>query len=159
MTSHMSIANGDRRRGRCQPVRDGTSGRDGSAAGRGAYPGGVSSYPPDGPAEQQWQQPPFASDGPPRDATPASGHVVVPGTPGPLPAPSSFEVLIGTLAKLVWPVAILLIVFTKATFWPVLITAIVAGTILGALKRNLKQRRREIAAHHPRPPLPGPPPR
>lgn len=75
-----------------------------------------------------------------------------PERPDLLPAPSSFEVLIGTLAKLVWPAAILLIDFTKATFWPAPITAIVAGTVLGALKRNLKQRRREIAAHHPRPP-------
>lgn len=144
-----------------------------------AYPGRVTNNPPTEEPEQRWQQPSFGpsgatpyetpsyrpSDGTNRDGVtdngppaydvpqqPVSGYVMpAPGTP--IPPPSAFETVIGTLSKLVWPVAVLLVIFTHLSFWPVLITAIVAGTILRAVKGNLRERRRAIGPGHPRPPV------
>ena len=102
----------------------------------------MTSNPPPGEPEQQWQQPNFDA---PRDeqfVQPVTGHVIVPGVGGRVPPPSTFETMIGPLAKLVWPVAILMIIFTGVSLWPGLIGAIVMGTILSALKNNLRQRRR-----------------
>lgn len=146
-----------------------------------AYPGTVTNNPPtEEPEQQRWQQPSFGPSGatpyetpsygpsyetnrdgvtdddpPPygMPQQPVSGYVMpAPGTP--IPPPSAFETVIGTLSKLVWPVAILLIIFAHLGFWPVLITAIVAGTILRAVKGNLRERRRAIGGpNHPRPPF------
>lgn len=127
----------------------------------------TSNPPAQEPEEQRWQQPSFQPD--PRTFRSAPGAFpsepntfqpepdtfpsepdafqapvtgpVVPAAGAPVPPPSSFEAVIGALAKLVWPVAILMIIFTKLSFWPVLIAAIVIGAILSALKANLKQRR------------------
>ncbi len=111
----------------------------------------VTTNPPTGEPEPRWEQPAFKPEAVPPYATPVSGRLIVPGATNRTPPPSSFETVIGTLAKLVWPVAILLVVFTKLAFWPVLIGAIVLGTVLGALKRNLRQQRRAL------PPPPPPP--
>lgn len=128
----------------------------------------MTNNPPSGEPEPRWQQPPFQAGGatpyePNRDEPtddvpsyggseqPVSGYVVP--VAAPVPPPSAVETVIGTLARLVWPVAILLVIFTHLSFWPVLITAIVVGTILRALKGNLRQRRRAIGTGYPRPPF------
>ena len=105
----------------------------------------MTSNPPTDESEPRWQQPSFTPDADPQYTQPVTGRVIVPGATGRVPPPSGFETVIGTLAKLVWPVAIMAIIFTHLTFWPVLIVAIVLGTVLSALKNNLRQRRRAIA--------------
>ena len=99
----------------------------------------VSEPDPVGDSEQRWQQPSF-TPGPESLQNPVTGSVL-PAAGRPVSPPSPFESVVGALAGIVWPVAILLIIFTKLAFWPVLIAAIVAGTVLGALKRNQRQRR------------------
>ncbi|MCW3156423.1 hypothetical protein [Micropruina sonneratiae] len=96
--------------------------------------------PTDDPEEQRWQQPPFQPE-PETQHGPLRGPVLVPGRGVAVPPPSSFEAVLSALAKLVWPVAILLAIFTKLSFWPVLLVAIVLSTVLGALRNNLRQRR------------------
>jgi prolipoprotein diacylglyceryltransferase len=102
----------------------------------------VSINPPVNEEEPRWQQPNFDPTRDQQFTPPITGHVIVPGVGGRVPPPSTFETMIGTLAKLVWPVAILMIIITGVSFWPGLIGAIVVGTILSALKNNLRQRRR-----------------
>ncbi len=134
-----------------------------------AYPGRVTSNPPTGEPEPRWQQPPFQAGGPtPYDATPdeptdtdfpaygasqppVSGYVV-PAPGSAVPPPSQFETVVVTLARLIWPVAFVLVIFTGAGFWPVLIGALNVNTILRALKGNLRQRRRALGTGYPRPP-------
>lgn len=118
-----------------------------SIAGRTrAYHCLVTTNPPTGDEERRWEQPAFQPDAE-QQVTPLTGRLIVPGATGRTP-PSTFETVISTLARFVWPVAILLVVFTKAAFWPVLIVAIVLGTVLSAVSRNLRQQRRAL----PRPP-------
>ncbi len=114
----------------------------------------VTSNPPSDEQEPRWEQPEFLPDPEPREATPVTGHVIVPGETARVPPPSALENVIGALAKVVWPVAILMIVFTRASFWPLLISAIVLGTVLSALKQNMRQRRRANSIYLP--PAPGP---
>lgn len=104
----------------------------------------VTVNPPTGEQEPRWQQPDFQPmQSEPQFFTPSPNQAMVPSYPAPvLPPPGTFETVVGTLARLVWPVAILLYFFTPVTFWPALVGAIIAGTVLGAVKKNLKQQRR-----------------
>lgn len=104
-----------------------------------AYDEYVTSNPPtQEPEEQRWQQPAFQPE-PEFTQAPMTGPVVVPRAS--VPPPSGFESVVGSLAGLVWPVMILLAVFTRFPFWTAIIIALIASTVLGALKKNLKQRR------------------
>jgi hypothetical protein len=116
----------------------------------------VSSNPPTGEPEQRWQQPSFGPQPPPESA----GYPVY-GARSPAPRPSypvarqvppasAFETVVGTLSKLVWPVAILLLITTHLGFFPLIIIAIVTNIVLGSIKKNLRQRR--YAALPPPPP-------
>lgn len=104
--------------------------------------------PPTGDAEQRWQQPAF---GPAKDEpsvpAPSSG-AMMPASSGGLvrvPPPSTAETVLGVLAKLIWPVAIVLIIFSKAGIFPLVLFAIVAGIVLEGVRKHLRQRRRASA--------------
>ncbi len=126
----------------------------------GAYDVEVSSNPPTGEPEQRWQQPSFGpqpSDG--RHEFP--GYHPQPPVPRPfypvthpVPPASTFETVIGTLSKLVWPIAILLLITTNLGFFPLIITAIVVNVVLGSVKKNLRQRRHAALPPPPAPPAP-----
>ena len=113
-----------------------------------SYPTG-DSHPSGDEREQRWQQPAFAPQ--PINEPPTfkqSGQGMQPFVSGPVvrftAPPSVSETIVGTLAGLVWPVAILLIIFTNLGFWPGIITAMVVGAVLGGVKKNLKARRRAV---------------
>lgn len=100
--------------------------------------------PPTSEPEPQWQQPAFGPK--PEDEAvqqPAPlqswpGGIVQRLEPEP---PSSAETVIGALAGLVWPVAMIAWIFGGAGFLPMLMVALIGSTVLGALKKNMKQRR------------------
>lgn len=119
----------------------------------------MTSNPPTGEQEPRWQQPDFQpTQGEPEYFTPSPHQAVTPwSSPTNIPPPSTFETVVGTLASLVWPIAIALFFFTRVSFWPALIGAIIIGTVLSAVKKNLKQQRRARASYTP-PPGPGPTP-
>jgi len=104
----------------------------------------VSTNPPTGEPEQRWQQPSFgpSPDEPVQPTYYPTG--MVPAHSGPLqrvPPPSTLENVVSALAKVIWPVAIALFIFTKAGFFPLLIFVLVAGAVLRAIKKSLRQRR------------------
>lgn len=125
----------------------------------GAYDVLVSSNPPTGEPEQRWQQPSFGPQSP-DERTNFPGYRPQPPAPRPsypvarpVPPPASaFETVVGTLSRLVWPIAILLLITTHMGFFPLIITAIVVNIVLGSIKKNLRQRR-----HAALPPPPAPP--
>ncbi|MFT4296837.1 MAG: hypothetical protein QM582_15650 [Micropruina sp.] len=109
----------------------------------------MTSNPPTDEPEQRWQQPTFGPEptwtGPANPAGPTgvpapAPHPVYPSARQ-VPPPSTVETVVGTLAKVVWPVAIVLFITTHMGFVPLMIIAIVANMILGAIKKNLRQRR------------------
>ncbi len=123
----------------------------------GAYDVVVSSNPPTGEPEQRWQQPSFGpqpsdgrSDFPGYQPQPPAPRPFYPVT-HPVPPASTFETVVSTLSKLVWPIAILLLITTNLGFFPLIITAIVVNVVLGSVKKNLRQRR-----HAALPPPPAP---
>jgi hypothetical protein len=121
----------------------------GTAQGR-AYDESVTSTPPVGEPEREWQQPPFQQPSFPQQPDPApSGNdvpypsqVVVPRPV--MPPPSLAETVVGSLAGVVWPVMILLAVFTHIGFWPAIIFALIASTVLGNIRGHLRSQRRAL---------------
>lgn len=121
----------------------------------------VTSTPPAGGPEREWQQPPFQQPPVPQPyepAQPAAGQFPRPSqdiVPRPVvPPPSVAETVVGSLAGVVWPVMILLAVFTHIGFWPAIIFALIASTVLGNIRGHLRSQRRALAP--PPPPLPPP---
>ncbi|MFT4216698.1 MAG: hypothetical protein QM619_05870 [Micropruina sp.] len=110
----------------------------------------MTSNPPTDQPEQRWQQPSFGPEPnwtgsvPPNPAGPPAPaptpHPVHPSARQ-VPPASTVETVVGTLAKVVWPVAIVLLITTRMGFVPLVIIAIVANMLLGAIKKNLRQRR------------------
>lgn len=124
----------------------------------GAYSVVVSSNPPTGEPEQRWQQPSFGpqpsdgrSDFPGYHPQPPAPRPFYPVT-HPVPPASTLETVVGTLSKLVWPIAILLVFTTQLSFFSMMITAIVVNVVLGAIKKNLRQRRYAAPPPPPAPP-------
>ncbi len=97
--------------------------------------------------DEQWQQPSFLSEGQPGER-PVSGEVVVPGEPA--PPPSMVESIARGLAGIVWPVMILLAILNYIGFWPAIIIALVASSVLGAVHQNLRSRRKALPPRAPR---------
>ena len=119
-------------------------------AGRRVYAEVVTTNSSDDEGEPRWQQPAFQPE-PTSDSHPypSSGQGMQPYVSGPVVPlqygpPSVLETIVATLARLVWPVGSLLVIFAHVGFFPVLITAVVAGALLGAVKKNLRQRRRAV---------------
>jgi hypothetical protein len=80
-----------------------------------------------------------------------SGNVLVPGEQP--PPPSAVETIVSTLAGLVWPVMVVIGIFTGFPFWTALIIAFITSSVLGAVKGQLRASRRR-AAIQPPPPSP-----
>ena len=119
----------------------------------------MTSTPPDGESEQQWQQPAFQ---PPDVAgEPVSGNVIYPGSSAqivprpPSSPPSVAESVVGTLAGLVWPVMIVIAIMGTIGWWPAIIIAIVASAVLGNVRQQLKWRRKAITRAEARDPNQG----
>ena len=94
--------------------------------------------PTEQPEDQRWQQPSFA---PGSEPTPVvSGQILVPGEQ--VPPASTVETVVSTLAGLVWPVMLIIGIFTGFPFWTALIIAFIASSVLGAVKGQLRARRR-----------------
>lgn len=110
----------------------------------------MTSNPPTGEPEQRWQQPAFgpAPDEPVQPSYPIEMGGGVPARR--VPPPSTAESVVGALAKVIWPVVILWIVFGHGAFFPLLIVALVASTLLSSVKKSLR-RRRYAAALPPQP--------
>ncbi len=98
----------------------------------------VTNPPTEQPEEQRWQQPQF-SPGAERPPV-VTGHVLVPGER--VPPPSVLETVISTAAGLVWPVMMVIGIFTSFSFWTALVIAFIASSVLGAVKAQLRARRR-----------------
>lgn len=109
----------------------------------------MTSTPPVGEPEQQWQQPAFGSQGSePQFFTPDPGQAVVPA-PANNPVrysrpPSVAESVVATLAGLVWPVMIVLAIMGVVGWWPGVLVALVAGVVLGNARRHLRARRKAL---------------
>lgn len=58
--------------------------------------------------------------------------------------PSVTETFLGTVAGLVWPVMIVLAIMGVMGWWPAILVAIVASTVLGSTRNHLKARRRAL---------------
>lgn len=96
--------------------------------------------PPTGEPEQRWQQPSFGPP-PPDPRLPATRPTPFYPPAQRVPPASTVETVVSALARLVWPIAIVLFITTNLGFVPMLITAIVASVVLGAVRKNLRQRR------------------
>jgi hypothetical protein len=111
----------------------------------------VSTTPPAGQPEPQWQQPEFQPE-PPLYGAPLEGQLYtgpsgqqLVSRPASLP-PSVPETVLQTLNGLVWPVMIVLAIMGTVGWWPAIITALVANVVLENVRRHLRSRRRAIAA-------------
>jgi hypothetical protein len=107
--------------------------------------GSVSSTPPVGEPEREWEQPAFGSN----EDDVAGGHGVVVPQPMQVPvtysAPASVaEVVVSSLAGVVWPVMIVLAIFGVLAWWPAIIIALVASAFLGNIRGQLRSRRRAL---------------
>ncbi len=108
--------------------------------------GQVTSNPPVGEQEPQWQQPPFQPDNAgstPEPSPVASGSVIL-SRKASLP-PSVPETVVRTLQGLIWPAFILLVVLGLVGWWPGMFATMVATIILSNVGRHLQQRRRAIS--------------
>lgn len=117
---------------------------------------GVTSNPPAGEPEPRWQQPSFGPQPPDAGSGVPAWHPV-PAPARHVPPPSALEGAVGVLRRVIWPIAILVLVTTHVGFVPLLVAAIVANVVLGAVRRNLR-RRRYAAALPPAPPTHPPQP-
>ena len=108
----------------------------------------MTSTPPVGEPEQQWQQPAFV----PREGADdvVSGEIVPTGpssavAPRTVSSPPSVaESVVGTLAGLVWPIMIVTAIMGGLGWWPAIIIALVASAVLGNVRQQLKWRRKAI---------------
>jgi len=113
----------------------------------------VTSNPPTGEPEQRWQQPAFGPA--PDEPVQPTYYPIGMGASLParrVPPPSTMESVVGALAKVIWPVVILWVILGHGAFFPMLIVALVVSTLLGAVKKSLRQRR-YAAALPPQPPI------
>lgn len=108
--------------------------------------------PTEQPEEQRWQQPAFT---PGAEQPPVlSGQVLVPGeqvSGGRVPPQSTLETMIGVVTGLVWPVMMILGIFGPVPFWTALMVALIASSVLGAVKGQLRARRRAAIQPPPSP--------
>jgi hypothetical protein len=120
---------------------------EGLAALPASYHEEVTNAPSTGEPEPQWRQPSFPSENKPKAAavegTVASGSVIVPA--GTTPPPSVVETAIKTVAGVVWPVMILLVLMGAVSWWPAILIAIVSSTVLGNVGGHLKSRRKALS--------------
>ena len=92
-------------------------------------------YPPAGrPAE-----PGAPSYGAPAPPYGVPSGALVPRTPTSPPVPAQFDRTLDTVQALIWPVAIVLLLFGNTGFWPI-IMAIIVSTAIGAYRGNRKRR-------------------
>ncbi|HET7723192.1 MAG TPA: hypothetical protein VFK68_01025 [Propionibacteriaceae bacterium] len=101
---------------------------------------------PTGEPQPQWQQPPFTSEPAPAPE-PLQGSIVpssVVVSRGRVAPPSVAETFFGTVAGLIWPVMIVLAIMGVVGWWPAILVAIVASTVLGSTQNHLKARRRAL---------------
>lgn len=102
---------------------------------------------PPGEPEPQWQQPPFPPESQPAPE-PVQGSVVpnsVIVSREQVAPPSVVETVLGTVAGLIWPVMIVLAIMGVVGWWPAILVAIVASTVLGTTQNHLKERRRALS--------------
>lgn len=92
------------------------------------------------PEDQQWAQPDFAPQPESAQSVPVvTGPILLPaGTPPPPPA--ALESILRLVAKLVWPVLILL-AFMTGNWWTNILIAIIASTVVDQIVRELRRRR------------------
>lgn len=110
----------------------------------------TSSSPTGDPADdQRWEQPRF------EEPPVYSGPVLQPGQRRPAPpAPSQTEIWVGAAAGLVWPVMIILGVFTGVNLGVAIVIALVSSIVLNHVKRTLRaQRLAELRPPETPPPL------
>jgi hypothetical protein len=105
----------------------------------------VTSSPPSGEFEKEWQQPDFQGDvAPPAPLEgpvySASGSQVAPYTP-----PSVAETVLSTVSGLVWPVMILLAIMGRISWVPAIIVAIATSVITDNVKKHLRARRKALS--------------
>lgn len=101
---------------------------------------------PAGEPEPQWQQPPFPSEPEPAPE-PVQGSVVPSAVIVPrerLAPPSVAETALGAVAGMIWPVMIVLAIMGVVGWWPAILVAIIASTVLGSTQNHLKARRRAL---------------
>ena len=103
--------------------------------------------------DERWQQPPFTASEP-AEPTPAEppvvqGQLLVPAVSTP---PSVAETVLGSVAGIVWPVMIVLAIFSVVGWVQAIVVAIVASAALGAARNHLKARRKALGRDaRPRP--------
>lgn len=93
------------------------------------------------PKDQQWTQPDFASQPDAAPSTPpvVTGPILLPAG-APPPPPTALESGLRIVARLVWPVMILLALM-GGSWWMNILIAIIASTILDQVVRELRRRR------------------
>lgn len=84
-----------------------------------------------------------------------SGPVLQPGQLRPtVPPPGRVETVVGVVAGVIWPVMIVLGIFTSLSLGTAIIVAIIASIVLNQVRRTLhSQRRASIQPPPPSPPL------
>ena len=114
----------------------------------------MTSTPPQGEQEPQWQQPSFQPENEPTVAPSenlvVSGPLIVPAEPA-LP-PSAMETALNTIAGVIWPVMIVLAIMGMVGWWPSILIAIVTTTVLGNVGGHLKSRRKALTRGRTIPP-------
>jgi hypothetical protein len=105
----------------------------------------VTNPPTEQPEEQRWQQPQFSPGAEPQPVV--TGRVLVPGER--VPPPSSVETMISLVAGLVWPVMMILGIFGPLSFWTALVIAFISSSVLGAVRGQLRARRRAAIQRPP----------
>lgn len=111
----------------------------------------MTSSPPSGEAEKEWQQPDFQPDGAPPTSVEGpvysvSGSLIVPYAP-----PSVAETVLTTFSGLVWPVMILLAIMGTIGWWPAIIVAIATSVVTDNVRRHLRARRKALSRGQARP--------
>lgn len=108
--------------------------------------GGVTSNPPVGEPEQEWQQPPFQPDKGFSTSAPspvASGSVILPREQR-LP-PSATESMLRTLNGLIWLAFFVGVVTGVLDWWLGIFITLGATIVLSNVRRHLRQRRKALS--------------
>lgn len=119
------------------------------AGGRPAEPGapGYPPAPPYGSTSSPYGSPPSPYGSPPSPyggptspyGSPTKPGGLVPRGPGGTPQRSQNDKMLDTVQALIWPIAIVLLIFGDSGIWPVIL-AIIVSTAIGAYRGNRKRR-------------------
>jgi len=110
----------------------------------------MTSFPPteDPTGDQHWEQPRFD------EPTAVSGPVLQPGQLRPtVPPPGPVETVIGVAAGVIWPIMIVLGVFTSLSLGTAIVLAIIASLVLNQVQRTSHNQRRASIQPPATPPL------